>query len=62
MAKWNIEIDTDNISSVLGTYLMLGRLLEFWKNSLKVADTEKIKNDNKPVQQVTQESQPEVTP
>ncbi len=35
MAKFTIEVDTDHVESVLQVWLMLGRLLAFWRDALK---------------------------
>lgn len=51
MPKWVIEIDTDNVSSVVSAYTMLGTLIQLWKRILP--------NDEQKIQLPTQESKPE---
>lgn len=57
MARLTIEIDTNNLSSVLETYLMLGRLLKFWKHNLSAVKKEE--DDTKSVQQTTEKGESE---
>ena len=61
MAKWTIEIDTDNVSSVVSVKVMLDKLLDVWEKTLRIPEElkEEGKNDTSPVSTTLADGQSE---
>lgn len=57
MAKFTIEVDTDHVDSVMQVYVMLGRLIQFWRTQLNKPE---LISEEKQEPEQTIDSQPAV--